>query len=108
MACISCGERFRKLGRPSGTTHEAGNGRRCPEFHNTIQLPTDWCHSNDSVNIDDELLGACARRISQQRNFDQKPLGVAVCYGCGHLLWKSVDTGPAYLPCGQTQWHEQR
>lgn len=34
------------------------------------------------VNIDNELLDKCARRIAQQRTFDKKPLGVAVCYGC--------------------------
>ena len=76
MACISCGESFRKRGRPRGTTRQAGYGRQCPE---AIELPTDWCHSNELVNIDDELLDACARRISQQRTFDQKPLGLAVC-----------------------------
>ena len=42
--------------RPCGTTRLAGNAvsrgrprntRRCPEFHNTIQLPTNWDHSNN-------------------------------------------------------------
>ena len=43
------------------------------------------------MNVDDELLDACARRISQQCTFDRKPPGLAVCYGCGHLLWSRVD-----------------
>ena len=106
MACISCGERFRKRGRPRGTTRQAGYGRQCPEFHDTIELPTDWCHSNELVNIDDELLDACARRISQQRTFDRKPLGLAVCYGCGHLLWSRVDGGHTFLvdkPSGMSE-----
>ena len=93
-------------GRPCGTTREAGsnvsggrprNARRCTEFHSTIQLPTDWCRSDDMVNVDDELLDACARRISQQRTFDRKPLGLAVCYGCGHLLWSCVDGAHTFL-----------
>ena len=93
-------------GRPRGTTREAGsnvsggrprNTRRCPEFDNTIQLPADWCHSSELVNIDNDLLDMCARRISQQRTFDRKPLGLAVCYGCGHLLWSCVDGVHTFL-----------
>ena len=37
------------------------------------------------VNIDDELLGLCSHRIVQQHTYDKKPLGVAVCYRCGHM-----------------------
>ena len=59
MACISCGESFRKRGRPRGTTRQAGYGRQYPEFHDAVELPTDWYHSNELVNIDDELLDAC-------------------------------------------------
>ena len=87
-------------GRPHGTTRETGSNvspgrpcgaRRSPQFDNTIQLPPDWEHSNEFVNIDNDLLDVCARRILQQRTFDKKPLGLAVCYGCGHLLWSTVD-----------------
>ena len=49
---------------------------------------------------------ACARRSSQQRTFDQKPLGLAVCYGCGHLLWSRVDGGHTFLvdkPSGMSE-----
>ena len=53
------------------------------------------------VNTDDELLGLCSRRIAQQHTYVKKPLGVAVCCRCGHMLWSCVD-----LPCEQTQWHE--
>ena len=102
-------------GRPRGTTREAGsnvsggrprNTRQCPEFDNTIQLPTDWCHSSELVNIDNDLLDMCARRISQQRTFDRKPLGLAVCYGCGHLLWSTVDGVHTFLvnkPSGMSE-----
>ena len=43
----------------------------------SIELPTEWDHSDELVNFDDELFG---RRIAQQRTYDKKPLGVAVCY----------------------------
>ena len=94
---------------PHGNTQRGGrthSTRRCPDFHNTIQLPSDWCHSNDLINVDIELLDTCARRISQQRTFDRKPLGLAVCYGCGHLLWSCVDGAHTFLvdkPSGMTE-----
>ena len=58
------------------------------------------------MNIDDDLLNACARRISQQRTFDRKPLDLTVCYGCGHLLWSTVDGGHTFLvdkPSGMSE-----
>ena len=45
-------------------------------------------------NINVELLDV---RISQQRTFYRKPLGLAVCYGCGHLLWSTVDGAHTFL-----------
>ena len=57
-------------------------------FHNSIQLPADWDHCDKLVNhVDDELLDRrmCTSRIAQQGTFDKKPLGLAMCYGCGHL-----------------------
>lgn len=77
VACTSCGARFRNRGRPQKTAEKDGfkvscsvskgrpcNTRRRPEFDNSIQLPADWDHSNELVNVDDELLDVCARRIA--------------------------------------------
>ena len=83
-------------GRPHGTTQEAGydvgrsRGRPCGRsrtinFCGSIEL-TEWESSDKLVNIDVELLGPCSRRIAQQRAYDKKPLGVAVCYRCGHVM----------------------
>ena len=82
--CVKCGvslckERGRSRGRP-----------RSILFHESIQLPEHWDKSETSLNVDD-LLSVCSRRIAQQRTYDKKPLGVAVCYGCGHMLWSCVD-----------------
>ena len=103
-ACSSCSTSFRKRGRPHNTTQEAlsddghpRNTRLHPEFNSSIQLPGVWNHSNELVNVDDELLDTCARRIAQQRTFDKKPLGLAVCYGCGHMLWSCVDGAHTFL-----------
>ena len=50
-------------------TVEAGHvvGHALSLSLNSIELPTEWDHSNELVNIDDELLGLCSRRIAQQR-----------------------------------------
>ena len=87
--CDSCSGTL-KPGRPHYT-------RRLPEFDNSIQLPDDWDHSNELLNVDDDLIEACTRRIAQQRTFDKKPLGLAVCYRCGHLLWSCVDGAHTFL-----------
>ena len=58
------------------------------------------------VNIDDELLGLCSRRIAQQHTYVKKPLGVAVCYRCGHMLWSCVDGAHTFLvskPSGMSE-----
>ena len=39
----------------------------------------------------------CGQRIAQQRTYDNKPLGTGVCYGCGHMLWTTVDGTHAFL-----------
>ena len=68
-------------GRPHGTTREAGydvgrsRGRPCGRpcgrsrtinFSGSIELPTEWDHSDGLVKIDDELLGLCSCRTAQQ------------------------------------------
>ena len=86
-------------GRPVGTTGVAGcsvsEGRprgktRSVHFHLEIDFLQQWEHSPPCVNVDDHLLEVCSRRIAQQRTYDTKPLGTAVCYRCGHMLWTCV------------------
>ena len=101
-------------GRPHGTTREAGYDVGCSRsrpcgrsrtinFSGSIELPTEWDHL---VIFDDQLLGLCSRKIAQQRTYDKKPLGVAVCYRCGHMLWSSVDGTNTFLvskPSGMSE-----
>ena len=67
------------------------------ESDDSIELPSHWDHSDGFMNVNYELLDARARRIVQQCTFHHKPLGLAVCYGCGHLLWSCVDGGHTFL-----------
>ena len=93
-------------GRPKGTTASEGYGvfhsggrpkgrNQDVPFIDNISLPSDWDVS--AVNLSPELLTACCQRIKQQRTFDLKPLGVGVCYMCGHVLWSSVDGAHTFL-----------
>ena len=93
-------------GRPRGTTASEGYGvshsggrpkgrNQDVPFNDNISLPSDWDVS--AVNLSPELLTACCQRIKQQRTFDLKPLGVGVCYMCGHVLWTSVDGAHTFL-----------
>ena len=43
------------------------------------------------------LASTCNHRVSQQKAFDSKPLGVGVCYSCGHILWTPAGGGYTYL-----------
>ena len=75
------------------------------KLHESIELPTEWDLSGETLNLCENLLSACARRISQQRTCDVKSLGVGVCYGCGHVLFTSVDNVHTFLiekPSGLT------
>ena len=99
-------------GRPSGTKASDGcsvgrnGGRRRVKqivFDESIELPSEWDLSEETLNLNEELLSACARRICQQRTFDGKSLGVGVCYGCGHVLFTSIHTFLIDKPNGFTE-----
>ena len=93
--------------RPEGTTEKAGysvghNGGKkldgqTATFDDLIDLPNDWDCSDDTINLDSDLLGVCSSRISQQRRFDSKLLGIGVCHGCGHVLWTNIDVAHTFL-----------
>ena len=72
-------------------------GSRRVDFHESVELPSQWDDSAEFVNVSDDLLKICSRRISQQCTHDRKPLGIAVCYGCGRMLWSCVDGAHTFL-----------
>ena len=75
-------------------------------FDDSIHLPTEWDLSPQFINVDSDLLSVCKRRIAQQRTYDKKPLGIAVCYKCGHMLWSCVDGAHTFLvnkPSGMSE-----
>ena len=87
-------------GRPVGTSREEGGGTSCIEdnsvkLHEHLSqypdLTTKWNTDGASLSVSNELLKRSKRRIGQQVRFDSKPLGVAMCYCCGSILWSRVD-----------------
>ena len=105
----------RSGGRPSGTKasdgysvgHGGGRGRvKQVDFDEYTNLPSEWDLSEETLNLDEALLTACARRVCQQRTFDGKSLGVGVCYGCGHMLFTCVDNVHTYLIDKPSGWTE--
>ena len=93
-------------GRPVGSTAVAGYGvgrsggrpkghKAYLAFLEDLHLPKDW--DTSAANLTTDLLCICRSRVKQQRTFDRKPLGVGVCYMCGHVLWKKVDSVHTFL-----------
>ena len=88
-------------GRPIGTTQEAGyrvgtsEGRTKDSKRLNLlkdcDLPMQWDTSPEYVNISETMLKRCTQRLAQQQRFDQKPLGEAMCWQCGKILWTGVD-----------------
>ena len=87
-------------GRPVGTSREEGGGTSCIEdnsvkLHEHLSqypdLTTKWNTDGASLSVSNELLRRGKKRIGQQVRFDSKPLGVAMCYCCGSILWSKVD-----------------
>ena len=60
-----------------------------------IYVPSAW--STDNTNLSDDLLARVTRQIGQQIRSDGKPLGVAMCYCCGSILWSRVDNSHTHL-----------
>ena len=87
-------------GRPVGTSREEGRGTSCIEdnsvkLHEHLSqypdLTTKWNTDGASLSVSNELLKRGKRHIGQQVRFDSKPLGIAMYYCCGSILWSKVD-----------------
>ena len=54
-------------------------------------LPMEWDTCPEYVNISETMLKRCTQRLAQKQRFDLKPLGEALCWQCGKILWTGVD-----------------
>ena len=50
-----------------------------------------WDTDKTNLSLSDDLLARAKRQIGQQVRLDSKPLGIAMCYCCGSILWSRVD-----------------
>ena len=84
-------------------------GRRTKQitFGESIEFPNEWNISQETLNLSEDLLSACARRACQQHTLDSKSLGVGISYGCGCILFTNVDNVHTFLiddkPSGSTE-----
>ena len=58
-------------------------------FNPSVELPSEWDTSQESVNICEELLTKLKMRCMQQRDFDKQALVDGMCYNCGCVLWSA-------------------
>ena len=86
-------------GRPAGTTRDKGYkvGLGQSSNHVTVDCSSSQTWDSTFPNVDSDLTNICKQRIQQQQKFDRKSLGIGVCYGCGHVLWSSVDGSHTFL-----------
>ena len=93
-------------GRPVGTSREEGGGtsfmendneKLCKHLSQYPDLTKKWNTDGASLSVNDELLRKYKCRIGQQVRFDSKPLGIAMCYCCGSILWSRVDNSHTSL-----------
>ena len=57
-------------------------------------IPSAW---DTELSLSNNLLARAKKRIGQQVRFDAKPLGTAMCYCCGSILWSRVDNSHTHL-----------
>ena len=94
--CTRCGEPLSiKRSRSTRPTSTGSNVEVV--FNPSVELPTEWDTSPESVNISEDLLTKLKMRCMQQREFDQLALVDGMCYNCGRVLW-STNTSTLINP----------
>ena len=93
-------------GRPQGTSQAAGyrvGGQARPDSLKSelAEISEDATASEsevaDQVNMSEDTLRRCTRRVVQQRRFDARPLAEAICWQCGKVLWSKPDSNHTCL-----------
>ena len=86
-------------GRPIGTTTDNGGGSsnveddpsKLAKHIEQFELPTSWNTDECSLSVNENILSCARKYVGKQIRFDSKPLGVAMCYCCGSILWSRAD-----------------
>ena len=93
-------------GRPEGTSQAAGyrvGGQARPDSIKleladiSVDATASESDITDQVNMPEDTLRQCTRRVVQQRRFDARPLGEAICWQCGKVLWSRLDSNHTCL-----------
>ena len=86
-------------GCPVGTTIENGahslyiedDASKLAKHMEQFDLPVAWNADPSTLSVNDNMLRRARKYIGCQIRFDSKPLGIAMCYCCGSILWSRVD-----------------
>ena len=89
-------------GRPIGTATQGGVKHGKPantQMMSTTKSKTDeeWCTDKQMVNMSASKLKKLEKLIIKQCKFDSTPLGKAVCWKCGRILYGSVSSSRTCL-----------
>ena len=91
--CTRCGEPIAvKRSRNNKATSASSDVNVL--FNPSIELPSEWDTSQESINLSEELLAKLKKRCMQQREFDKQALVDGICYNCGRVLWSTSLISP--------------
>ena len=96
-------------GRPSGAHGRSKQGNASAIQHITTTLSEQeetWCTEKQVLNVDAAKLNKLTKLITKECKFDSTPLGKAICWKCGRILYSNVGSNRTYLvlpPKGMTE-----
>ena len=64
---------------------------------NQEEVEEQRCTDNNVLNVSEGKLKRIKNLIVKQMNFDSLPLGKAICWKCGEILYSTVDNNRTYL-----------
>ena len=86
-----------------GEQHCGAVARKGAQLHASTKTTADqseneeWCTDKAMVNVSAGKLKKLETLIAQQKKFDSKPLGKAICWSCGKVLYANVDGSRTFL-----------
>ena len=89
-------------GRPSGAVNQRAILQQPPKSEPMIASTDcakdkEWCTDEGMVNVTAYKLKRLKILMTKQCKFDSKPLGKALCWRCGRVLYANVDNSRTFL-----------
>ena len=55
------------------------------------EVEEQWCTASNVLNVSEDKLKRIKNLILKQKKFDSLPLGKAICWKCGKILYSTLD-----------------